>query len=145
MSARSKVLVAGLVVAAVVLSTSVAFAKPLSEQQWRKQANVFCKQSNKDLSAISDEALAGLGPNDQPTVEQAAAFVAQAGPSIDQTIASIDALNEPKALRKDVKKFVAAENKASATMQDDPIAALDETLFAKVNKIGKQLGLVCGN
>jgi len=144
MRVQIKVLVAASCVAAVVLGTSVAFAKPLSEQQWRKQANVFCKQSNVDLTAISDEALAGLGPNDQPTAAQAAAFAEQAGPSIEATIASIDALKEPKALKKDVKKFVVAARVATTTMQDDPLAALDETLFAPVNKIGKRLGLVCG-
>lgn len=142
---RVKVVVVGLMIAAVVLSTSVAFAKPLSEQRWRKQANVFCRQSNEDLAAIADEALAVLGPNDQPTVEQAAAFVAQAVPSIEQTIALIDALKEPKALKKDVKKFVAAVTKATAAMQANPAAALGGTVFAPANKIGKRLRLVCGN
>ena len=74
----------------------------------------------------------------------AAAFVEQAGPSIAQTIASIDALKEPKALKKDVKKFVVAATVVTTTMQDDPLGALDGTLFAPVNKIGKRLGLVCG-
>jgi hypothetical protein len=142
---RFKLLVAGLCVAAVVLSTSVAFAKPLSEKQWRKQANVICKQSNEDLSTISDEVLAGLGQNDQPTVEQMAAFVEQAAPSIEQTIASIDALKEPKALKKDVKKWLAAATEANTTWQEDPATALDDDLFGPANKIGKRLGVVCGN
>jgi hypothetical protein len=30
-------------------------------------------------------------------------------------------------------------------MQEDRFAASDETLFAPANKIGKGLGLVCGN
>jgi hypothetical protein len=137
--------VAGLVVAAVVLSTSVAFAKPLSEQQWRKQANVFCKQSNKDLDTIYGEAFAGLGKNDTPTPEQLAAIAQQAGPSIAQTIASIDALNEPKALKQDVKKLVALATAAVTTMQADSSTVIDDKLFAKVNKVGKRLGLVCGS
>jgi len=141
---RLKLLVAGLVVAAVVLSTSVAFAKPLSEQQWRKQANVFCKQSNKDLNAIADEAFAGLGPNDQPTAEQYAAFIDQGGPSIEQTVASLDALNEPKALKKDVKKMLGVTLAALATMEADP--SLDsDAVFAKATKLFKRLGLVCGS
>jgi hypothetical protein len=144
MNVRSKVLmvlVAG--VAAVVLSTSVAFAKPLSEQQWRKQANVFCKQNNKEMNALSSVAFAGLGPNDQPTPEKLAAFTEQAVPAIEQTIASIDALNEPKALKKDVKKLVALGYDAVAGMRTNP-GPENDAQFARVNKIGKRLGLVCG-
>ncbi|MCJ7439224.1 MAG: hypothetical protein MUP97_15860 [Acidimicrobiia bacterium] len=140
---RFKLLVAGVVVAAVVLSTSVAFAKPLSEQQWRKQANVFCKQNNKEMNALSSVAFAGLGPNDQPTAEQLAAFTEQAVPAIEQTIASIDALNEPKALKKDVKKLVVLGYDAVAGMRTNP-GPENDAQFAKVNKIGKRLGLVCG-
>ena len=141
---RYKLLVAGICVVGVVLSTSVAFAKPLSEQQWRKQANVFCKQSNKDVGAIGDAAYAGLGPNDQPTAAQNTAFSAQAGPRIEQTIASIDALNEPKALKKAVKKLVAVANDAVATMAANPSTNEDQALFDEVNKLSKRLGLVCG-
>ena len=144
MRARFKLLVAGLVVAAVVLSTSVAFAQPLSEHQWRKQANVFCKQNNKEMNALSSVAFAGLGPNDQPTAEQYAAFIDQGGPSIEQTVASLDALNEPKALKQKVKKWIASANDAAATLQADPSTAIDDKLFAKVNKLGKQLGVLCG-
>jgi len=143
MRARIKLLVAASCVAAVMLSTSVAFAKPLSEQQWRKQANVFCKQNNKEMNALSSVAFAGLGPNDQPTAEQLAAFTEQAVPAIEQTIAAIDALNEPKALKKDVKKLVALGYEAVAGMRTNP-GPENDAQFAKVNKIGKRLGLVCG-
>jgi hypothetical protein len=137
-------LVAASCVAAVVLSTSVAFAKPLSEQQWRKQANVICKQSNEDLNAIANEAFSGLGANDEPTAEQYAAFVDQGGPSLRASLDSIDALNEPKALKKDVKKLLGATLAALATMEADP--SLDsDAVFAKPTKLAKQLGLVCGS
>jgi hypothetical protein len=141
---RFKVLVAGLVVAAVVLSTSVAFAEPLSERQWRKQANVLCKQSNEDLNAISSEIFADLGPNDQPTAEQYAAFLAQGDPSIRATITSLEALNEPKALKKDVKKLAASTLAALAILKADPSADSD-AVFAKPTKLFKRLGLVCGS
>ena len=68
----------------------------------------------------------------------------KAGPSIEQTIASIDALNEPKALKKAVKKLIAVANDAVATMAANPSTAIDDKLFAKVNKLGKQLGVLCG-
>jgi len=144
MRVRFKLLVAASCVAAVVLSTSVAFAKPLSEQQWRKQANVICKQSNKDLNSMSAEAFAGLGPNDQPTAEQYAAFIEQGGPSIRASLASIDALNEPKALKKDVKKMLGATLAALAVLEADPSADSD-AVFAKPTKLFKRLGLVCGS
>ena len=138
-----KFLVAGSIVASVVLCASVAFAQPLSEQEWRKQANVFCKQNNKDMNGIQAQVFAGLGRKDQPTAAQNAAFVAQAVPAIEQTIASIDALNEPKALKNDVKKLVALGNKAAAGMRTN-MGPENDAQWAKVNKISKRLGLVCG-
>jgi len=145
---RSKALVAGSVVAVVVLSASAALAKPLSEQQWRKQGNAVCKQVNKELDALGNEIFAGLGPHDQPSVEQVQAFAEQFAPVIKDAIASIDALKEPAALKKDVKRFKAAANDAVAHVEANPSVLLNEKSdpFAKVNKIARKLGLkVCAN
>jgi hypothetical protein len=139
---RSKVLVLGSIVAAVVVSTTVAFAKPLSEQQWRKQADAVCKQVGRDLDEIGNQVAPNLGPNEQPSVEQFAAFMEQAGPVFDQAITDIDALNEPKALKKDVKKFEVATAAAVTTLQADPsLLAGSSDPFAKANKVAKRLGL----
>ena len=138
-----KLLVAGMCVAAVVLTTSVAFAKPLPEQQWRKQANVICAQSNQDIGTIGNNVYSGLGPNDQPTAAQNAAFAAQLGPSIRATVASLDALNEPKALKKAVKKVLRVSLAALATLQAAPVPD-SQPVFAKAAKLFKGLGLVCG-
>lgn len=140
---RLKWCVAGLCVAAVMLSSSVAFAQPLSEREWRKQANVFCKQNNKEMNDIEAKVMAGLGPKDQPTAAQIAAFTAQAVPALNRTIDGIDAIDEPKALRKDVKKLAALGHEAVAGMETLPVPENDAQ-WAKVNKIGKRLGLVCG-
>jgi hypothetical protein len=143
---RSKALLGGSIVAVVVLSTSVAFAKPLSEQQWKKQGNAVCKQVNKDLDALGNQVFAGLGPHDQPSAEQVQAFVEQFAPIIKGAIASIDALKEPAALKKDVKRFEAAANDAVAQVEANPsVLANDKSdPFAKTNKIARRLGLkVC--
>jgi ATP-dependent exoDNAse (exonuclease V) beta subunit len=140
---RFKVFVAGSIVAALVLGTSVAFAEPLSEQQWRKQANSVCKQLDKDLDEIADEFYADLDENEEPTPKQFAALAKQASPLFEEGLASIDALNEPKALKKDFKKFEAAVSEAVAAIQADPSAFTDggENPFARSDKIAQRLGL----
>ena len=140
---RIKMLVAGaLVVAAVVVGTSAAFAKPLSERQWRQQADAVCKQVGKDLDELGSQVAPELGQNDQPSVEQFAAFMDQAGPVFEQAFAAIDDLNEPKALKKDVKKFEVATAAAVIRLQADPsLLAGSADPFAKANKIARRLGL----
>jgi hypothetical protein len=140
---RFKVFVAGSIVAALVLGTSVAFAKPLSEQQWRKQANSVCKQLDKDLDEIADPFYAELDENEEPTRKQFAALAKQARPLFEQALASIDALDEPKALKKGIKQFEAAVSEAVAAMEDGPSAFTDgdENPFAKSDKIAQRLGL----
>jgi len=140
---RFMLLVAGMCVVGVVLSTSVAFAKPLSEQQWREQANAICAQSNQDIGTIGNNVYAGLGPNDQPTAAQNAAFAAQLGPSIRATVASLDALNEPKALKKAVKNVLRVTLKALSTLEAAPVGDISP-VFAKSAKLFKRLGLDCG-
>jgi len=140
---RFKLFVAGSIVAALVHGTSVAFAKPLSEQQWRKQANSVCKQLDKDLDEIADPFYAGLDENEEPTRKQFAALAKQASPLFEEALASIAALNEPKALKKDIRKFEAAVSQAVAAIQDDPSAFTDgdENPFARSDKIAQRLGL----
>jgi Txe/YoeB family toxin of Txe-Axe toxin-antitoxin module len=137
-----KMLGAGSVVAVVVLSGSVALAAPLSEEKWRKQGNKICKQVDKDLNEIGKEVFAGLGPDEKPSDEQFTAYVAQFVPAIEGGVSSIDALNEPKSVKKDLKKFKAAVAQALETIEADPTAlAGSKDPFAKVDKIGKRLGL----
>jgi hypothetical protein len=139
---RIKVFVAGALVAAVVVGTGVASAKPLSERQWRRQADAVCKQVGKDLDELGSQVAPELGQNEQPSVEQFAAFMDQAGPVFEQALAAIDALNEPKALKKDVKKFEVATAAAVTRLQADPsLLAGSADPFAKANKIARRLGL----
>jgi hypothetical protein len=137
-----KMLGAGSVVAVAVLSASVALAAPLSEEKWRKQGNKICRQVNKDLNEIGNEVFAGLGRDEQPSNEQVAAYVEQFVPAIEGAVSSIDALNEPKSVKKDLKKFKTAVAQALDTIEADPTAvAGGKDPFAKVDKIIKRLGL----
>jgi hypothetical protein len=143
---RIKLFVGVSIAAAIVLSTSVALAKPLSEQQWRKQANSVCKQANKDLDAIGNETFAGLGENEEPSAEQQAAFAAQFVPVIEEALTAIGALKEPNALKDDVKKFESAVSETIAAIEADPSLLVGNTdPFAKVDKIARRIGLkACG-
>ena len=139
---RSKVVVLLSIVAAVVVTTTVAVAKPLSEQQWRKQADAVCKQVGRDLDEIGSQVGPNLGPNELPSAEQFGAFMEQAGPVFEQAIADIDALDEPKALKKDVKKFEVATAAVVVRLQADPsLLGGSSDPFAKATKIAKRLGL----
>ena len=139
---RAKVVVAGSLVAVVVLSASVALAQPLSEQQWRKQANSVCKRVNKDLDKVGNELYAGLGKNEKPSAEQLKAFAFQFVPVVEGAVTEIDALAEPGVVKKDVKKFLSAVSEAAASIEADPsILAGNADPFVKANKIAKKLGL----
>jgi gas vesicle protein len=138
---RLRLFVSGTLAAVVVLSASGALAAPLSEQKWRKQGNAICKQTNKELNEIGNEVFADLGPDERPSDEQATAFVEQFVPAIEGAVSSIDALNEPKSVKKDLKKLKTAVAQALDTLEADPTSIVNEDLFLKVDKIAKKLGL----
>ncbi|MCJ7436779.1 MAG: hypothetical protein MUP97_03330 [Acidimicrobiia bacterium] len=131
------------VVAVVTLTAGIALAAPLSESQWKQQGNAVCKQVNKDLKPIQQELFAGLGKNEDPSAEQISAYVEQFVPVIEDAVASIDALNEPKSLKSGVKKFKVAVADALATIEADPVAVLtgDTDPFVKANKVARKIGL----
>ena len=72
---RIKLLVVGSCVAAVVLSSTVAFAKPLSERQWTKQANSVCAQSNRTINDLRQLIVPGSATLQDLSPEQLGAFV----------------------------------------------------------------------
>jgi hypothetical protein len=124
----------------VLVHTGVAQARPLSEKDWRKQANAICKQIDTDLEAAADEALAELDPNTEPTAEQLAVYLREFIPVMRGGITSIAALEEPAALRKDVKRLKASVLLALAVLERDP-ANDEEDLFDEAARITKKLGL----
>jgi hypothetical protein len=143
-----KALAATSIIAVVTINGGAAFAEPLSETQWKKQANAVCKHANQDIEELNNEVFAGVGENEQPSTEQVSAWVERFAPIVRKAIATIAALNEPKALRSTVKKFKAATSQAVTEIATDPVAAFDyeHDPFAKVNRIAKKLGLkACAN
>lgn len=123
----------------VVLAVSgSALAKPLSDRQWRKTANPLCEQFQEDRLAILPDS--GLAVT---TREQALPYVEAAVPLYEELIDSIDSLEEPKALKKEVKKFLSALTSGVATLEDDPLAAFSpfDDPFAKANRAAKKLHL----
>ena len=100
-----RLVVAVSVVAVALASAGVAFAKPLTETQWQKKGNSICKQLNADIDNIGNEVFAGLGPTERPTDEQLSSFVDQVLPVVEDGIASINKLEEPKSLKKGIRKF----------------------------------------
>jgi gas vesicle protein len=138
---RLRLFVAGTLVAVVVVSASSALAAPLSQQKWRKQGNAICKGTNKQLERIATETFADLDPGEEPSAEQAAAYVEQFVPVIQGAVSSIDALKEPAALKKDVKKFKAQVTQALEALEADPSSIVNTDPFRNVDKIAKRLGL----
>jgi hypothetical protein len=131
----------GACIAFVVLTSGAsAFAAPLSEKAWRKQANAICRQTDKDVQAATEEVLSGLDPGQAPTPEQNAAAVRQLIPLFEESIASIDALREPRTLRRDVRQLRLAVTRSLAVLSADPTST-DDTLFVDADRISRKLGL----
>lgn len=138
---RHRKLLVGACIAFVVLTSGAsAFAAPLSEKAWRKQANAICRQTDKDVEAATQEILSGLAPGEEPTPEQNAAAVRRLIPLFEQSIASIDALREPRALRRDVRQLRLAVTRSLAVLSADPTST-DDTLFVEADRISRKLGL----
>lgn len=133
---------AGALILFIVFATSgPALAKPLSDQQWRKQVKAICTQFHTDRLVVLPES--GLAVTE---LEDAQQYVDQAVPLYEELITSIDSLREPKARAKNVKSFVSALTAAIATITDTPLAAFSafEDHFAKANSAGKKLSRSCG-
>jgi hypothetical protein len=99
---------------------------------------------DRDLAEINQETFGDLGPNELPSDEKLAAYIAQFVPAAQDAVASIDALNEPKSVKKELRKFKAAVAQAIKklkALQTDPSAFDGKDPFAKVSKIAKKLGL----
>lgn len=127
----------------VLAISSPALAKPLSDQQWRKQANVTCKQFHADRGAILPSS--GLSVVGKPDL--ARGYVEQAVPLYEELITSIDSLEEPKARKKAVKAFVTALTAALETIESNPLAAFSafDDPFVEANSVAKNLRLrSCG-
>jgi hypothetical protein len=81
----------------------------------------------------------------EPTPERAAAFVGRAAPVFERAIDAIDALEEPKALKAGVKRFVRTATKELDALRDDPsiFVETEGNALPKSQKIGRKLGIEC--
>lgn len=137
-----KLFVGTLIMTVVALSASVAFAKPLSGSQWKKQANEICTQMQAEINQAGEAANATLGPNEEPSAELIATFGQQFVTAVRRAVASINALAEPKALQKAVKKFTATTATELAVVESDPSLLGNNTdPMPKATKAAKRLGL----
>jgi hypothetical protein len=126
----------------VLVSAGAALAEPLSKQEWRQQATDICTASSGKVNKIASDAFGSLGANEKPTPAQLEAFVNKAVPVLEQTVDDVVGLEEPSAIRKNVKRWAAAVRKVTADLEDDPTILITQSDgFAKANKIAKKIGL----
>src|SRR5688572_9070676 len=135
---RRHVFTGALSLSLVLTLAGTGFAKPLSDKKWRQAAKSACEEFHEDRTAILPES--GLAVT---TREQALPYVEAAVPLYDGLIESIEALEEPKARRKKVNKFLTALKSAVAAIEENPLAAFSafEDPFAKANRAAKKLRL----
>ena len=140
---RSKILGGGALAALMVLATAApALAKPLTEKQWQRQVGAICTQIGNEIGALDAEMLQDFV---QPTPAQAAALVERAALVFEEGIAAIDALEEPKSMNADVRRFVRTATRELDALRNNPssITESDGNVFPKSHKIRKQLGAKC--
>jgi hypothetical protein len=142
---RSKLLGGGALAALIVVLATAgpALAKPLTEKQWRRQANAICVQVGNEIGALDAELLEDYV---RATPEQAAVFVGRAVPVFAEGIAAIDALDEPKALSADVKRLVRTTTKELRAVRDNPSILIETegNALPKSGRISAALGIKCG-
>jgi hypothetical protein len=142
-----KMVVAVAVVGVVVGAAGTAFAKPLTESQWKKQGNAICRQINNEINDIGNEAFAELGPDEEPSAAQLTAYVEQLLPAIETGLVSINKLQEPKSVRKGLTRFNREVTGVLVALDDDPTILLgNEDPFEDAGKAAKAVGLkACAN
>ena len=137
--ATALALAGGLTLAGVA-GAAVA-TRPMSDKQWHKTANNICVQSQSLFDEAAKTALAGLPKDGQPSIEQMTALVTAIEPILQQQIDSIDALNEPTKLKKQVKKLTKIAQSELDTLVADPARGLEGNPFSGASLASKKLGL----
>jgi hypothetical protein len=120
---------AGTFVAGTAVS---AFAQPLSNSEFKKQAN-----------AAAEQAFGSLPKGQEPSPEQFAAFAAVLIPNVAQQVEDVAALEAPKSLKAKVNKLIKTARATVAKVTANPSLLADEKHdpFAATNKQAKKLGL----
>jgi hypothetical protein len=143
MSSRHMGVVALAVAALFAMGSTTAGAKPLSEKHWRRQASAVCNRSNRDIGAIDAEVFVDYT---DPTPEQLSSFLAQALPVFDEAVAAIEALDEPKTLKPDVKRLIAAATAELDALRANPqlLVETEGNPLPRTTKISRKLRITCG-
>lgn len=106
----------------VTALAGAAWAKPLSEKQWKKQADtVICRHFKTDRLAVLP--VSGGSIFASKKFDEAKRYVDQAAPLYDELIASLDSLQEPKSRAKAVKAFLTELTISVAAIRSDPMSA----------------------
>ncbi|HEU5301368.1 MAG TPA: hypothetical protein VFW06_03915 [Acidimicrobiia bacterium] len=134
---------AATLVPAVLVPAAAAVVpdKPLPVKTWRKAANDICRQSGILRSDIADEVFVDLPADAQPSIELMTAYVEQIEPVVQQQIDSIDALQEPKNLRKKVGRMLATAQDELDALVEDPSIGLEANPFSATELAAKKLKL----
>lgn len=113
----------------------------LSAKQWRRQANAICRSGSDLLADAADQAFAENLPDDQPSLAQVTEYAGLAQPILLQQIADIDALAEPKKLKKKVAKFLRAARTDLERFVADPSIGLETNPFTNMALQAEKLRL----
>ena len=121
--------------------------KPLTKKAFIKEADKICLQGNTLVEEIFDEQ-PDLAPGEEPDAAFFEAFWEEAGPVLQQEVDSVDALNEPKADKKKIKKMLDALQDGIDEINDDPSLLFEQDSldpFDKASQLAQDYGFkVCG-
>lgn len=114
---------------------------PLPEKVWRTAANDICRQSVILRGEIADEVFGGLEPDGTPSVELMTSYVTQIEPVVQQQIDSIDALREPRKLRKKVGALLDTAQDELDALVADPAIGVETNPFGATELAAGKLKL----
>lgn len=142
---RTITTVAAVALALGLLLSSVAAAtvtrKPLSDTQWRKAADSICTKANTSLDAAASTAFAGVPADQQPSIEQMAAYVGLLQPIVQDQIDDLDALKEPSKLKVRVKQLLKKAQGELEALVADPNRGFDGNPFSDTIVLAGKLKL----
>ncbi len=141
-----------LVVVAGMLATGLSgtvSAAPLSKANYIVVADSICQRTLDDINEARQRVLGDLEEGEDPSDEQAEAFVDEIEPALTQQIDSLDELEPPKADAKKLKKLFKLVEKGYEAIIDDPSILNNATPPRALLKASKQAAAygfeVCGS
>ncbi|HEX6666183.1 MAG TPA: hypothetical protein VF081_06270 [Solirubrobacterales bacterium] len=116
----------------------------LSKAEFVKQGNEICTQGKEEAEGNLAEAVEEFGSEEPSEEEQAQVVSDVIVPSFEEITDGLAELSPPAGEEDALAELVAAFEDGTASVLDDPIAALDGDPFAEANEKAAALGLdVC--